>query len=138
VCRAVELAADNGIITRSNRYANPGKYVTRAEALAMMMKAGGMNGSLSESETSSSYDTPYIFDDANEWQSDIIKKSLIRNIIAPYTYNQSVKDPGMYDYMVHVAFYPNRLATRAEVFAFAKNIIENSSIQSYEGFTADF
>jgi len=38
-CRAVELAADNGIISRSNKYANPGKYVTRAEGLAMIMKA---------------------------------------------------------------------------------------------------
>ena len=42
VCRAVELAADNGIITRSNKYANPGKSVTRAEALAMVMSAGGI------------------------------------------------------------------------------------------------
>jgi hypothetical protein len=40
VCRAVELAADNGIITRSNKYANPGKFVTRAEALAIVMSAG--------------------------------------------------------------------------------------------------
>jgi hypothetical protein len=36
VCRAVELAADNGIITRSNKYANPGKNITRAEALGII------------------------------------------------------------------------------------------------------
>ncbi len=45
VCRAVELAADNGIITRSNKYANPGKSVTRAEALAMVMKAANVDRS---------------------------------------------------------------------------------------------
>jgi hypothetical protein len=39
VCSAIEIAADNGIITKSNKYANPGMYVTRAEALAMVMKA---------------------------------------------------------------------------------------------------
>jgi hypothetical protein len=42
VCRAVELAADNGIITRSNKNANPGMYVTRAEALAMTFNASGL------------------------------------------------------------------------------------------------
>jgi len=39
VCRAVELAADNGIISRSNKYANPGKSITKSEALAMVMNA---------------------------------------------------------------------------------------------------
>jgi hypothetical protein len=42
ICRAVELAADNGIISRSTKYANPGKSVTKSEALAMVMKAGGI------------------------------------------------------------------------------------------------
>jgi hypothetical protein len=39
VCRAVELAADNGIITRSNKYANPGKSITRAETISMIYNA---------------------------------------------------------------------------------------------------
>lgn len=36
VCRAVELAADNGIISRSNGTFRPKDFVTRAEALAML------------------------------------------------------------------------------------------------------
>jgi S-layer homology domain len=36
VCRAVELAADNGIISRSNTKFRPLDSVTRAEALAML------------------------------------------------------------------------------------------------------
>ena len=39
ICRAVELAADNGIISRSNKYANPGKSITRAEAFSMVYNA---------------------------------------------------------------------------------------------------
>ncbi|MEI6711620.1 MAG: S-layer homology domain-containing protein [bacterium] len=36
VCRAVELAADNGIISKSNSKFRPTDFVTRAEALAML------------------------------------------------------------------------------------------------------
>lgn len=36
VCRAVELAADNGIISKSNSTFRPKDFVTRAEALAML------------------------------------------------------------------------------------------------------
>lgn len=36
VCRAVELAADNGIISKSNTKFRPTDFVTRAEALAML------------------------------------------------------------------------------------------------------
>jgi len=39
VCGVIETAADNGIITRSNRYANPGKDISRSEALKMIMTA---------------------------------------------------------------------------------------------------
>lgn len=42
VCRAIEIAADNEMITRENATAHPGKYITRAEALAMLMNAGNM------------------------------------------------------------------------------------------------
>ncbi len=36
VCRAVEIAADNGIISRANTKFRPTDFVTRAEALAML------------------------------------------------------------------------------------------------------
>jgi len=32
----------------------------------------------------------------------------------------------MFPYLIHVSFYPNRLATRAEVFGFSKNILEKT------------
>lgn len=40
VCRAVEKAADLGLITRQNANFRPQDTVTRAEALAILMKAG--------------------------------------------------------------------------------------------------
>lgn len=40
VCRAVELAADNGIISRANTRARPMDTVTQAEALAILLKTG--------------------------------------------------------------------------------------------------
>jgi len=40
VCGAIETAADNGIITRENTRARPMDFVTRAEALAMLLKTG--------------------------------------------------------------------------------------------------
>ncbi len=42
VCRAIEIAADNGVIARGNKNANPERYITRAEALAILMNAGGL------------------------------------------------------------------------------------------------
>ncbi len=36
VCRAVEAAADNGIITKTNAKFRPTDFVTRAEALTML------------------------------------------------------------------------------------------------------
>jgi hypothetical protein len=66
VCRAVELAADNGIITRSNKYANPGKDVTRAEALAMVMKAAGIQYTQNVKSTGYKASTP-------QWQIDLLE-----------------------------------------------------------------
>ena len=39
ICRAVELAADHGIISRENTKARPQDPITRAESLAIMIKA---------------------------------------------------------------------------------------------------
>ena len=119
VCRAVELAADNGVITRSNKYANPGKSVTRAEALAMVMSAGGYNAP--------SGATPPIFPysdvDISSWQSDVTLYAAGLWIIT----NPNVIPLSEWFKMVEnikpIKFYPNRLATRAEVFGFAKNMI---------------
>lgn len=124
ICRAVELAADNGIITKSNKYANPGKSITRAEALAILWTAGNMDKKLINDWqiTSGLYDASIIYDDANNWQNELIEKARYLKIISPSTYQVKIQNPSMHGYDLHVQFYPNRLATRAEVFGFAKSI----------------
>lgn len=116
VCRAIELAADNGIITRSNRYANPIKDVTRAEALAMLMKAGNMTTTVYSGG-------PYPFTDIhkNSWQYNLIGTAFKSLIISGPScdLSQSARACAGISYG---SFYPNRLATRAEVFGFTKNI----------------
>lgn len=42
VCRAAELARDQGIITSVNKTFRPRDFVTRAEALAIVVQASGM------------------------------------------------------------------------------------------------
>ncbi len=90
------MAADNGIITRSNNYANPGKSVTRAEALAMVMKAGGIQYAQNVKSTGYKNSTP-------QWQID-----LLEGAIANWVINTSVN------------FWINEEAFRKTVFEFTK------------------
>lgn len=39
ICRAVELAADNGLVSRENKKFRPQDKITRAEALAIILQA---------------------------------------------------------------------------------------------------
>ena len=120
VCRAIELAADDWVITRGNKTANPGKYITRAEALAMLMNAAGVAWDLSPDELPP--DVPYTYDDANEWQYNLLVKAAVRNIVVNLeTY--TTEETGTLSYLIHAKFYPNREATRSEVFDFASKIL---------------
>jgi len=137
VCRAVELAADNGIITRSNKYANPGKLVTRAEALAMLMNAGGFDTNLSEAQLISMESFRMKFDTSITWHQDILLRALFYKIIDTKKY---VADTGKSwpewvtwnSTALEVKFYPNRLATRAEVFGFGKQLFSTREIINNE------
>ncbi len=40
VCRAFEIMADKGFVTRANKTTRPRDSVTRAEALAMVVQGG--------------------------------------------------------------------------------------------------
>lgn len=42
ICRAVELAADAGLVSRTNTKFRPQDKITRAEALVMLMRANGL------------------------------------------------------------------------------------------------
>lgn len=141
ICRAVELAADNGIIARGNKYANPGKSITRAEALAMVMKAGWI--------TIDTFDQDY-FNTNFHWLSDVywtdsykFSSTWMRdvffsymkyvNIDVPGQWQKKISDSGSSSFNYRIDSY----ATRAEVFAFARNIITESSISDWESLFVD-
>jgi len=42
ICRAVEIGVENGIVSGLNKNFNPESNITRAEALAILMKAAGI------------------------------------------------------------------------------------------------
>ena len=42
VCRAVEIAADEGLISRTNITFIPQRYISRSESLAIILKASGL------------------------------------------------------------------------------------------------
>lgn len=41
ICRAVEMAADNGLVSRGNTKFRPQDKITRAESLAILINASG-------------------------------------------------------------------------------------------------
>lgn len=71
VCRAIELASDNELISRSNNKARPQDSITRAEAFSILYKASGMM-------PTKEYDVLVGTDkDGVQWQNDLFVK--IRN-----------------------------------------------------------
>lgn len=108
VCRAIELAADQWIISRENIKSRSQDPITRAEAFAILYKISLLTPSLEED--------PLISKDidAVDWQKDLFVK--IRNSGIEVT---GTKYSTTGDYQ----FFPNRLATRAEIFDFWGQIV---------------
>jgi hypothetical protein len=112
ICRAVELAADNSLVTRANARFRAQDNITRAEALAIVMKAGWL------SDHSPLIDPGMSFIDANWWQSNILR---IAENLKLVDFVKQPNNSGMGG--LNIYFYPNRSATRAEVFGFVRNIV---------------
>lgn len=99
-CRAVEISADNSIITRSNNLFRPEDRITKAEALAIILKWANID--ISQSTSS-------FFSDVNiQWQTNIVNSAINNQVIDKWTY-----------------FFPNQFATRWEIFEMAKRILVN-------------
>lgn len=140
ICRVVEMAADAWLITRANIKFRPQDTISRAEALAIMMKAGWVaveafnrdyfGGHMRES------DVPWT--DANQfwanWQRDVFfsfKKNV--SIEIPGQGNGIRSDAGLVSY----TYRPSESATRAEVFAFAKNILSSGDIKNVDSYIVE-
>lgn len=100
ICRSVELAVRNGIVSSANQKFNPESYITRAEALAILMNAAGTK--------------------MLEWWASQYKDVTIRWQI------NVVNTAFSYGYIdAATAFYPNKNATRGEIFNMAKRILKS-------------
>ena len=74
VCRAIELAADDGILSRANAKARPQENITRAEALAILMNAGSV-ANLSPGEKQNYINEGLTFFYATGWQEEVLLKA---------------------------------------------------------------
>lgn len=66
ICRAIEIAADNNIITRENVVARPSDAISRIEALAVIMKAGKISYVRNREKTNYPKNMP-------QWQVDVLR-----------------------------------------------------------------
>ncbi len=112
VCRAIELASDGDLISRSNAKARPQDSITRAEAFAILFKASDLTP-FKEYDTFSSMDV-----DASQWQKDLFVKIRNTDIEVPGTQYLSSGTPSS-----PYKFFPNRLATRSEIFDFGSRLL---------------
>lgn len=97
-CRAIEISADNSIITKANAKFRPEDRITKIEALAILLKWAKIEVPQSTSSNFSDVGIP--------WQVNIVNTALNKKIIDQWSY-----------------FFPNQNATRWEIFEMAKRIL---------------
>lgn len=106
VCRAVELAADRGLVTRDNTTTRPRDKITKAEALAIIWKAANMD--ITPSTNGAAF-----YDAAGElaaqWQENLLQSAMSAGIITAAQGGTSTSPQLLWKH--------NDLARRKEVFA---------------------
>ncbi len=121
VCRAFEVAADNTYVTRANTTTRPKDYVTRAEALAIVVKAG--NISVNEANYSGN---DFAVKGYADWQTKLLVSLPDCRI---YNDGKSCEDGASINKAVG-SFRPNDRATRADVFKFIMYTPRFQALQS--------
>lgn len=115
VCTQVELAADKGVVSRENKKFRPKANITKAEALAMIMRGAGVVVTQGVQIGHTDLPVSALYSSkVPQWQIDIIESAQANQVIDAYVNNAPETD-----------FAPNALATRAQVFEFAANILQN-------------
>lgn len=127
ICRAVELAADAGFVSRTNTRFRPQDKITRAEAFSILLKSG--NISLINDEQSIAR-TADIW--AQKWQKDVFSSLVglapdgtgqISGIIQSYEDDQD---------RIYFTWSPNQPAKRSDIFAASIMILEYRATMSGE------
>ncbi len=78
VCPAVEIAADRGLVTRENKNFNPQATVTRAEALAIFLKASNIK--ITECPLAMC-GSNILMDNTAAWQKPVLITALFRGAL---------------------------------------------------------
>lgn len=118
----MEIAADNGMVTRANAKFRAQDNITRAEGFSIVYSTSGLIPTREYSINIS---------DANLWQKEILLKIRNTNLEIPGVECSSADHP-----YPPCRFFPNRPATRAEVFGFVRNILApsiTSNVEKYSG-----
>lgn len=101
ICKSLELAADNDLVSRKNTQFRPSAKITRAEALSILIKAAWMK--TENAALVSSYSDVTV-----EWQIQVTNVA---------------SETGIIDLVDK--FRPNAFATRWEIFEMARRILLN-------------
>lgn len=109
VCRAVELAADRGLITQENTTTRPRDRITKAEALAMIWKGAGLDISTSTGDDGTFFDANGTA--AVDWQENLLQSARAAGIITPTVSGDKL------------LWKHNTPATRKEVFAIISTLL---------------
>lgn len=125
ICRAVELGADGGLVSRTNAAFRPNDKITRAEALAILIKSWNIQfNKNSYCEKYAIPDTDFGCGAFGLWEEGLQDWQL--NIFL--SYHGGVLNKGLSDLLGTVRFRANENSTRAEVFGFVKNILWNEKL----------
>lgn len=125
VCRAVELAADAGFVSRTNRVFRAQDKITRAEALAIIEKAGGLEKityipGVTDMRGANAFEVAVKI----AWQRDVFWTYIDKSYRYTQVWGENFADD--------ISYYPNNFASRADVFRFTKNIMEIRATMSGE------
>lgn len=125
ICRAVEIAADARFISRTNTTFRPQDKITRAEALAIIEKAGGLE-KITYIPGVTDMRGSIAFEKAVEiaWQRDVFWTYINKSYQYTQEWGENFEDD--------ISYNPNNSASRAEVFRFTKNIMEIRTTMSGE------
>jgi len=103
ICRAVEIAADNSIVSTANKSFRPEWNITRVEALAILLKSAWIGIDISSGASKYA-------DVTEQWQINVVNTAL------------------KYDFVdSSYSFYPNKEATRGEIFNMARRISDSKN-----------
>jgi hypothetical protein len=127
ICRAVELAADAGFVSRTNTRFRPQDKITRAEAFSILLKSGNISIYSEEHSIARSADV-WI----QEWQKSVFSTLVGLALGATDQISGIVKSYDDDQDRMYFTWSPNQPAKRSDIFAAARLILDFKATMSGE------